>query len=189
MEHKNIIANDCVGARIYQQKGTEFGNPFMWCLIPPESFSYLYHHYREINFRNIELKKDGEWYKVVIDRKVTVYYPHYRFDKDARTPTKRKGQEIDIYYCRIYEYILEKYWKRLERMKGEPIFIINDGKTGLVGGKCSFYRKDVEEYVGRDDCFILTDDRTITGRNVIHRNEPKISSGDSAKLIIEKTGI
>ena len=42
MENKlNIISHNCIGARIYQQKNMEYGNPFMWSVIPPEDFWYL----------------------------------------------------------------------------------------------------------------------------------------------------
>ena len=85
-----FIGNDCTGARIYQAKNKEYDNPFMWCLIPPKSFSYLYHNFNTIDFKNIELKKDGPWYKVIIDGNVTVYYPHYRFDAAFTKPTVGK---------------------------------------------------------------------------------------------------
>ena len=63
-----ILGNDCTGARIYQAKGKEYNNPFIWCLVPPDSFSYLYNHYKNIDFNDIELKKDGEWYNIVINK-------------------------------------------------------------------------------------------------------------------------
>lgn len=130
-----------LGHGFISKKKLEYNNPFMWCLIPPKSFLYLYNNFKTINFKNFELKKDGEWYKIVIDKKIEVYYPHYKFDKNATSPEKCKGRDIDVYYCRIYEYILEKYQTRLYRMSGTPIFIINDTKTELVSGKCKFYKE------------------------------------------------
>ena len=183
-----ILGNDCTGARIYQAKDKEYDNPFMWCLIPPKSFSFLYKNFTNIKFENVEVKKDGEWYKIVIDKNVDVYYPHYRFDGNVKTPTVGKSG-IDVYYYKIEEYIIEKYTSRLKRMTGSPLFIINDTKTPLVNGKCTYNKDDLTEYVNKGDCFVLTSDKTIKGKNVIYKPEGKVSSMAAAKIIIEKTNI
>ena len=122
----NIITNSCVGARIYQEKNMMYGNPFMWSIIPPDDFLYLYENYNDINFKNFELLKEGKDYKIVIDGHVNVYYVHYRYDEYSNEPTVK--DEIDIYYNRIEDYIKEKYITRLERMVGKPIFIVSDRK-------------------------------------------------------------
>lgn len=183
-----IVGNDCTGARIYQVKDREYDNPFMWCLIPPKSFSFLYHNFKNIDFNSIEIKKYGDWYKIVIDGKVDVYYPHYRFDKNCKKPIIGKSG-IDVYYEKIDEYIVEKYRTRLKRMKGEPVFVVNDTKTPLVEGKCVYDKNDVAEYIDTNDCYILTGDKTIKGKNVIYKPEGKVSSMAAAKIIIEKTNI
>lgn len=188
MRNSMFIGNDCTGARIYQTKNKEYDNPFMWCLIPPKSFSYLYHNFNTIDFKNIELKKDGPWYKVIIDGNVTVYYPHYRFDAAFTKPTVGKSG-IDVYYNKIDEYIVEKYMLRQTRMGGTSIFIINDTKTKLVDGICTYKKEDLLEYVGLSDCYILTSDKSIKGSNVIYKPSGKVSSMAAAKIIIENAKI
>lgn len=52
----NIISNNCCGADIYTNVlKTEFSNPFIWSLLFPNDFIYLYENYDSINFKNIDL--------------------------------------------------------------------------------------------------------------------------------------
>ena len=114
----NIISHNCVGARICQQKNMEYGNPFMWCVIPPDDFYYLYTHYNEINYENIEIEEVNTDYKVLVDGKIAVYYVHYKYDKNAATPIYKN--EINVYYNKIKDYVIEKYKIRLKRMVKTP---------------------------------------------------------------------
>jgi hypothetical protein len=187
---RNIISNSCVGARIYQAKKQEYNNPFMWCLIPPDSFAKLYDNFGKLNLKKYKVAKEGDWYKVVIDEKVDVYYPHYRYDAAADEPRTGGTGELDVYYSKIEEYIKEKYEARLARMSGKPVFVIDDKETGLVGGKCAFSESDLKHYVGKSDCVVCTINEKITGKNVVHKPRGKrLSTGDIAKIILKETGI
>ena len=78
------------------------------------------------NFENYEIDKVGEGlsnnFQIVIEGKYHIKCIHHHFDANADKPFI-KG--TDVYYNRIWEYINEKYLKRLERMKKEKdtIFI------------------------------------------------------------------
>ena len=186
---KNIIANNCVGARIYQIKGEAYNTPFVWCLVSPEDFLYLYENFNIINFKNIRIEKDGEWYFIRVDDKIKIYYPHYRYDENCNIPAKRGIGELNIYYCNIEDYIVEKYKSRLSRMTEEPLFIIDDKSTNLVDGKCVFKDSDIQKYVDKKNCIITTSNKKIRGKNVIYKTNPDMTTGAIAKIILKKTDI
>ena len=186
---KNIVCNDCVGARIYQAKDCNYRNPFIWCLIPPKDFAVLYENFDSINFKKYRLAKDGQWYKIIIDEKVTVYYPHYRYDPDSKEPKPKKPGDLNIYYNKIEDYIIERYEARLLRMSGKPVFVIDDNETDLVEGRCAFSENDLKKYVGKGDCIISTSNRNVKGKNVVYKPLRKISTGEVARIILNKTSI
>ena len=183
---RNIISHNCVGGRIYNKKGWKYGNPFMWCVIPPEDFHYLYSHYNDIDFTKIELVKKGKFYKVVIDEKVNVYYVHYLYDRNATKP--RKKSRVDLVYNKMDEYIIEKYKTRLERMSGKPLFIVTD-REFVTNPKWSMKKEDIEKYVDKDDCIIAAYDSSINGKNVIHLPEPDLDPEEIAKIILKNINI
>lgn len=186
MSEVNIISHNCIGGRIYQEKGLEYGNPFMWSIIPPDDFWYLYNHYDEIDFSKIVLTKIKNDNVIIIDNKIKVYFVHYRFDKNAKTPTRRIKNGVDIYYNKIDEYIIEKYNKRLERMlvqKIKPLFIVSDRE--FVSNKdLNMQKKDIIKYVGKDDCIVVTVDKTIKGNNVVYVARKNLDPEVIAKIIL-----
>lgn len=179
----NIISHNCVGARICQVKNMEYGNPFMWGVIPPDDFYYLYTHYDSIDYKNIKIEKERGDYKIVIDEKVNVYYVHYKYDANATTPIKKSG--IDVYYNKIEDYILEKYNKRLERMKDKPVFVVTDREFSTKQW-CNFKSEDLKKYVNKLDCIVVTCDTGITGGNVIYVPNKKLDPKDIANKIIKE---
>ena len=94
----NIISNTCLSALLQKDCiGQEYENPFCWNLID---------------------------FKSIIDNHIKVQYVHYLFDRNADT-LKTKGP--NVYWNKIWEYIVNKYNERVERMltkKNKPIFII-----------------------------------------------------------------
>ena len=191
MEKLNIISHNCIGARIYQLKNMEYENPFMWCAISPSDFWYLYNNYGSIDFRNIRLTKVKNDYVVVIDEKVKVYYIHYRYDKNAKTPTQRIKDGVDVYYDKIEDYILEKYNKRVERMLNEPVkplFIVSD-REFYANKELNFTRNELMKYVSRDDCIVVTVDRTIKGSNVVYVARKTMDPKDIARIILRNKTI
>jgi uncharacterized protein (DUF1919 family) len=186
---RNIVCNDCVGARIYQEKNCNYRNPFAWCLVHPKDFAILYKNYNTINFKKYRLAKDGQWYKIIVDEKFAIYYPHYRYDPNSKEPKPKKPGDLNIYYDKIEDYIKDRYERRVERMSGEPIFLIDDNETDLIGGRCAFSEEDLKKYVDRDDCIISTSNRNVKGKNVVYKPLRKISTGEVARIILNKTDI
>lgn len=179
----NIISHNCLAAEIYRQKGWQYENPFMWCVIPPDDFLTLYSHYNQIKFNEIELKKDGKYYEIVIDGKVNLYYVHYKYNKNAETPTKLNG--VDIIYDKIEDYIVDKYKTRLERMTGKPLFIVTD-REYLVNKQWNFKKEDLLKYVNKDDCIVAVYDRSIRGSNVVYLPEKDMEPKDIATILLSK---
>lgn len=191
MEKVNIISHNCIGARIYQEKKIEYGNPFMWSIIPPDDFWYLYNHYDEINFENIKLTKVKNDNVLIIDDKIRVFYVHYRFDANAKTPIRRIKDGVDVYYNKIDEYIVEKYRKRLERMteqKAKPLFIVSD-REFVVNKDLNFKRPDLVKYVNKEDCIVVTVDKTIKGTNVVYVAKRTMEPRDIARIILRSVKI
>lgn len=121
----NIICNSCIGGFIYKNElKTSFKNPFIWNLIDFNSMYYLVKNFNIINFENYELIKDSKWnFSLIIDKKIKVQYIHYKFNSKAKKPFTKY---INVFYNKIWEYIVYKYETRLKRMKIEnskPIFI------------------------------------------------------------------
>lgn len=117
----NVIANNCVGARIYQIKKSEYKNPFMWSLINPTNFVDLINNYDNIDFTKIEVDKNN----VTIDGKIKFFYPHYRYGEYDK-PT-RIGNDIFSKNCQ--QFITDRYSYRIKRMldaKEDPIFVLSD---------------------------------------------------------------
>ena len=124
----NIISNSCVGGHLYKNEfKTEFKNPFVWELIDFNSMLYLIKNWDNINWYNFELEKDANWnFRIIIENKITIKYVHYKFDKNANHPYKK---DIDVFSNKIWEYIVDKYLKRIARMiktREKPIFIFAD---------------------------------------------------------------
>lgn len=182
----NVITNSCVGARIYQEKNMIYGNPFMWSIVPPDDFLYLYKNYDRINFGNYELTREGEDYKIIIDGRVNVYYVHYRYDENSTVPTVR--DEIDVYYNKIEDYIKEKYETRLKRMTGKPVFIVSD-REFYEKKWCTFTRDDLLNYVGKEDCIVATCDRSIVGKNVVYTPAKIMNPKDIAEIILKNKNL
>ena len=136
----NIISNTCLGALLYHKINQTYQNPFCWNVIDYNSFYYLIDNYNKINFNNYELKKDNNWnFYILIDKKIKIQYVHYRFKKDEN---KKINRGINVYWNKIWEYIVKKYEERLKRMlltKEKPIFIL-----GSIHKKHWYNKKQVK---------------------------------------------
>ena len=129
----NIISNNCLGGFIYRDiLKTEYKNPFIWSSFDPDNFIEFIDNYETINFDNYELFKLGPGmnhnFKLKIDDKYILNNDHMWFDANAKTPTVFQINNCDIKYCKIWEYIVNNYEKRLKRMKNEikTVFIFYD---------------------------------------------------------------
>lgn len=133
----NIICNNCVGGRIYQQLNKQYNNPFIWNIIFYDSYKNLITLIDKINFSNfnIKLKKQiikDKYAYVLIDNLVEVHYIHYIQNSKHKIPTKQNNG-VDIYFNDILSYTNDKYISRLSRMNiNENIFIlVDDEKVNL----------------------------------------------------------
>lgn len=131
----NIICNNCVGARIYQQLRIAYNNPFIWCRIYYDSFRKIITNYNNINFTNFYFDdtytKDGCKNHIIIDNDIELNYTHYIQNSKYNTPTNVGG--LDIYYNNIKKYTIEKYEKRISRLTHEKnICILCDYKNGKL---------------------------------------------------------
>ena len=121
----NIICNNCVGARIYQQSGEQFNNPFMWSLVSGDDFIYLINHFDKINFDRIRVRRvpKRDIFEIIVDDKVTLRFIHHHQNSKCIQPMK-KG--VDIFYNQMTSYLIGSYFRRVDRMKEKPIFVISD---------------------------------------------------------------
>lgn len=127
----NIISTNCLAGHLYRDLlKCEYKNPFIWTNIWNKDFLYLIEHFKEIDFHNYEIQKNSNLlllFKICIDNKVNVEYNHYIFSTKYNTPTKIG---IDIYYNKIWEYISEKYEKRLSLMNNNIDLVAIDDFGG-----------------------------------------------------------
>ncbi len=122
---KNLIGNTCITSymttKCYNQ---QLINPFTWCKMDFNSCYNLVKHFDDINWLNFSLVNDDNWnFSIIVDNLVTVQYVHYHFDPTAE---QIKSDGKDVFYNKIWEFIVSKYIERSKRMvnSGEPpVFI------------------------------------------------------------------
>ena len=87
---------------------------------------YLIQNWNNINFKNYELTKDLKWnFSIIIDNNVKIQFVHYKFNPACKKITVDNSR--NIFYYKIWEYIIQKFEERLNRMiekKEQPIFCI-----------------------------------------------------------------
>lgn len=159
----NIISNTCIGSYIMRDCLKQpYENPFCWNIIDAESMYNLIKNYDKINFKNYELKKDDKWnFWIEIDNQVKVKFVHYHF---SSRDTKIRKNNVDLFYNRIWEYIIDCYEKRLSRMKDKPIFII------ATSFPHDFYSEEEIKKI----CSIETPYKIVICNNHIKLNTPHI---------------
>lgn len=127
----NLVGNSCISSYIVRDIiGQKFTNPFVWCIMDFDSCYNLVKYWDELNFWNYDIIKDNDWnFSILIDNKVKVQFVHYIFSK-ADTVIRKKDN--NVYYNHIWEYIDEKYKKRIANIKSEkPIFIFATANYGF----------------------------------------------------------
>lgn len=132
----NIIGNTCLGSSFMKfALNSKLNNPFSWALIDNESMLYLIKNYDKIDFKNIQIGRlsDSEAtkkylpklricqdldYYILIDGKVMVCYMHIisSYMKQSKVYESRREK--------IIPFLRNIYFRRLARMKEEPIFVI-----------------------------------------------------------------
>ena len=123
-----IISNNCISGFLQRDYFKQaYNNPFIWTTIEPNDFINLVLNFDSINFKKFELFKDKDWnFFLNIDNCFDVRFTHYKFNANTSKLTIGGPNKNDIFYNKIWEYIVEKYTSRLNRMltvKEEPTFL------------------------------------------------------------------
>ncbi len=125
----NLIGNCCISNYISQIAGEGNTNPFTWIDLDFNSLYHLITNWENVKWNDYEINRvkhpyrDCDLFEIVIENKVHLRYVHYLFDKTATSP---KVFGHDVRYCRIWEYIVQKYEERKQRMlerNEKPVFI------------------------------------------------------------------
>lgn len=114
----NIITNNCLGGFIYRDiLKEEYKNPFIWTSINHLDLIDLIENFDTINFVNIMIDRDGKElgnnFITIIDDKYKIYNHHVWFSAKDNEP---RIEGNNVFYNKPWEYIVEKYEKRLKRM-------------------------------------------------------------------------
>lgn len=168
----NIICNSCVGSRLYELFNIEYGNPFMWNVIPYSDFKRLILNYSSIDFTKVEISLYSNpklpIAQAVFDSAVRVYYIHYHYN--AKYPAPKKNN-IDVLCSDILSYARDKVEKRTARMLNaneEPIFILETRDRARFD---TFYTdNDIEDFINLDTPY----KKMVITSHEKYRNYPSI---------------
>lgn len=170
-----LISNDCCAGYIYKYTlKTKFNSPTIWSSLCFNDFYYLVKNYNKINFLNYEINRDDpnklEKFYIYIDNNIKLYFNHYRFDINEKVP---KQDGINVYYNKIWEYIVEKYKIRTERMKTDNqicfVFHIDGLKEDYKSHKYDKQIKDLISYceTNKIKLLLLTENPMINDYNYV----------------------
>lgn len=146
----NIISNDCATGLTYKHNGCEYCNALPYKRIPSKIFIDMLENYENIDFSKFDERYfwELEEYEInklelnniqqkfsandiihnlmygIIDNEYPVIFSHYIFDPTFKTVMDRSFN-IDIRYSRIRKYLIDAYYRRVEREKQtrEKVFI------------------------------------------------------------------
>lgn len=137
-----VISNNCCGGWIYKLLEQRFNNPFIWMLCPSQSIYSLFTYFSDIhwdkfNIAPSEIKTNT--YKITVDGQIDIHYVHYVFNPSKSILCDKRSynrnlpiSDNEIEYCRIWEYVVQKYVERVKRMltlHESPIFLLTDHST------------------------------------------------------------
>lgn len=129
----NLISNCCIGSFLLRNFNFGNTNPFTWATVDFKSLCYLISSYKKINWNNISLSKcphpdpllaGKELFEITVDNKVKISYIHFLYDATA---TSIIVKDVNVYYNKIWDYIIEKYKERIVKMlsiNSDPVFVI-----------------------------------------------------------------
>lgn len=140
-----VFSNNCCGAYFYNYMNVQYNNPAIWCRILYDSMYYIVTHYNDIDWLNYEIRKSTRkqnTFDIVVDNKFFINYSHYLQDSSCSSiiTTSKYDKEHkvhymgDVKYCKIWEYIVQKYVDRCKRLlttQENPCFIIRDDEHFL----------------------------------------------------------
>ncbi len=126
----NIISNNCLGGFVYKEVlQMPYSNPLIWhAFVNPQEYSSFIKDFDKLNFENIMLSKEGYGlnnnFIIEIDEKYKIFQHHMFFDANATIPTAFGPNGNNIKYNRIWEYIIDNFIRRTERMKTEKNVLV-----------------------------------------------------------------
>lgn len=184
----NLIGNSCIASWITNSNlKQKFINPFCWNIMDFNSAYNLVKNYETIDYSNYKLIKDNNWnFSIIVDNLVTIQFVHYKFSPKYDKPTKI-GE--DIFYNKIWEYIIEKYEERIKRLleeKAEPIFIFACAKSA-ENKRSSFTLEEQKklEKLNSKYKIILSFDNMINSDKFICISQTKNYKGNTIKMADE----
>ena len=122
----NLIGNCCISNFLLRKWGFGNTNPFTWIDMDFNSLYNILTSYDTIDWEAIELSHRThpysprqEMFELTVDDKVKLSFVHCIFDPNATQP---QVIGMDVHYCKIWEYIVQKYEERKDRMlnAGKP---------------------------------------------------------------------
>lgn len=130
-----VIGNNCCGSMLYRMCKCQFNSPFTWAIVPYDSIINMMSNLYEINWHKIKLQPSYIWentYEILVDNLIHIHYLHYKFNPKAIKPQAihiknsiKDEWNGNIEFCRIWEYVVDKYLDRVNRMchsGEEPVF-------------------------------------------------------------------
>ena len=124
----NIIANNCIGARLYEVTKQQFPNPFMWMTYSSiDDFIDLVENYDSIDLQQpifeLETYNQNKYKTVLVtlNNHIKLHYIHYIQDDTKLAPVKELN--TNILYNDILTYAKTKWFARLKRNIKKPIFL------------------------------------------------------------------
>lgn len=125
----NLISNNCVGPALYALRGVKFDHPFVWGAFDLDDFVYLAMHYKRLNYKNAVFGLETRLYQTKksvvceIDARFRYHFSHYMQDYNMQEPGKCDTYKYTLLYKDAIGLARERYFRRLERMKGEQTFL------------------------------------------------------------------
>lgn len=166
-----------------------YNNPFMWCAMRYDDIAAIIRNWGNINWDNIDLNPANllpveyklfdvsrrKSYYISVDNKFNICYVHYR---QSTTHSKPCVQGVDVYYNKIWEYVVDKYRDRVSRMQlnnERPVFYLM--KTRMMGlSEVSAIDRLCGEY--GFECVVAhnASNGTLDARNIIEvdTDEPRL---------------
>ncbi len=167
----NVISNNCCGGMYYKMTNQQYTNPFIWMVCPYDSIYRMLTNFTDINWANVRLTESTfkpNTYILTVDNQVDIHYVHYVFNPLASKMITLSNETTPICewhshreYCRIWEYIIERYMSRVRRMVEdgtEPVFLLRDEEYARQVSRHSM--KDLNDSDSKYKRFIITTDQT-----------------------------
>lgn len=143
----NLISNCCIAGDYYKVLKMEYDNPFIWDIMFANDIINLIKYFNTINWKNYKVvesdfsTKQRKCFKIVIDNKINVQFPHYLFGNNDKI-INGNSNSIDVIWKDIEKYVSNTYERRLSRMLNKnimPKFLILGDRKGY-----EFSNTDIE---------------------------------------------